>query len=66
VPKLRNQGKTFEQLEPNTYIPLDGPERGLPHHYFTPEELREVFGGYDIVDIHLDAGDHFCLFAFKG
>ena len=66
VPKLRNQGETFEQLEPNTYIPLDGPERGLPHHYFTPEELREAFGGYDIEDIHLDVWDHYCLSAFKG
>ena len=65
VPQLRNQGETFEQLEPNTYIPLDGPERGLPHHYFTPEELREVFGGYDIEDIHLDAWDHYCMLAFK-
>ncbi len=66
VPQLRNQGETFEQLEPNTYIPLDGPERGLPHHYFTPDELREVFGGYDIIDVHLDAWDHYCLSAFKG
>lgn len=51
VPKLRNQGEAFEQVEPNTYIPLDGPERGLAHHYFTPEELREVFGDYDIEGI---------------
>jgi len=65
VPQLRNQGETFEQIEPNTYVPLDGPERGLPHHYFTPRELREVFGGYDIHDIHLDAWDHYCLWAFK-
>jgi len=65
VPELRNQGETFEQLEPNTYIPLDGPEKGLPHHYFTPEELREIFGGYDQIDIHLDVWDHYCLSAFK-
>ena len=45
VPKLRNQGERFEQLEPNTYVPLDGPERGVPHHYFTTEELGEVLGG---------------------
>jgi cyclopropane fatty-acyl-phospholipid synthase-like methyltransferase len=66
VPKLRNQAETFMQLEPNTYVPLDGPERGLPHHYFTPEELREVFAGYYIEDIHLDVWDHYCLIAFKG
>jgi hypothetical protein len=56
----------FEELEPNTYIPLDGPERGLPHHYFTPEELRVLFKGYDVMEIHLDTYDHYCLSAFKG
>jgi SAM-dependent methyltransferase len=63
VPKLRNQGETFEQLEPNTYIPLDGPEKGLPHHYFTPEGLGEVFGEYEILTIHLDQYDHYCMWA---
>jgi SAM-dependent methyltransferase len=66
VPRLRNQGVKFEELEPNTCIPLDGPERGLPHHYFTPEELRVLFKGYDVMDIHLDTYDHYCLSAFKG
>jgi SAM-dependent methyltransferase len=65
VPKLRNQGESFEQLEPNTFVPLDGPEEGLPHRYFAPEELQEVFEGYDIVDIHVDAWDHYCLSAFR-
>ena len=65
VPKLRNQGQAFQQLEPNTFVPLDGPEKGLPHHYFTPEELQEVFKDYDIIDIHLDDWQHYCLSAFK-
>ena len=65
VPRLRNQAEKFEQVEPNTFIPLDGPERGLPHHYFTPGELREVFGGFDVADIHLDAAQHYCLWADK-
>jgi hypothetical protein len=65
VPKLRNQGTAFEQVEPGTFVPLDGPERGLPHHYFTSEELQEVCRDYDIVDIHLDEWEHYCLSAFK-
>jgi SAM-dependent methyltransferase len=64
VPKLRNQGVRFEQVEPNTFIPLDGPERGLPHHYFTPAELRAVFGDFDIIGVHLDTVHHHCLSAF--
>ncbi len=66
VPSTRNQGTIFEQIEPNTFIPLDGPEKGVPHHYFTPQELREVFDGFEIIDIHLDMSDHYCMFAHKG
>jgi SAM-dependent methyltransferase len=65
VPRLRDQGQEFEQVEPNTFVPLDGPEKGLPHHYFTPEELREFFGNFSVSDIHLDAVNHYCLSAFK-
>jgi SAM-dependent methyltransferase len=65
VPSRRNQGERFAQVEPYTFIPLDGPERGLPHHYFTPEDLRVVFGGFVVVGVHLDAVHHYCLSAFK-
>jgi SAM-dependent methyltransferase len=65
VPKLKNQGKEFEEIEPNTFIPKDGREKGLPHHYFTPEELRGFFENFHITDIHLDRINHYCLSAFK-
>lgn len=65
VPKLKNQGKNFKQIEPNTYIPLDGLEKGLPHHYFTSEELRDYFSNFNIIDIHIDKRSHYCLSAFK-
>lgn len=65
VPKLKNQGENFKQIEPNTYIPLDGHEKGLPHHYFTPEGLKDFFSNFNIVDIHIDKGNHYCLSAFK-
>jgi SAM-dependent methyltransferase len=65
VPSLQNQAETFEEIEPGTFVPLDGPEKGLPHHYFTPEELRFLFSDFNISNIHLDAGEHYCLSAFK-
>lgn len=65
VPKLKNQGENFQEIEPNTFIPLDGQEKGLPHHYFTPEELRDFFSDFHIQDIHIDAGNHYCLTGFK-
>ncbi len=65
VPRLQNQAETFQEIEPGTFVPMDGPEKGLPHHYFTPEELREIFFEYSITDIHVDSSEHYCLSAFK-
>jgi tellurite methyltransferase len=65
VPALQNQASAFEEIEPGTFIPLDGPEKGLPHHYFSVAELRELFGGFDVEDIHVDAVSHLCLSGVK-
>jgi SAM-dependent methyltransferase len=65
VPKQQDQGKRFQQIEPNTFVPLDGDEKGLPHHYFTPQELHECFAHFEITDIHLDPIDHYCLSAYR-
>lgn len=61
VPRLQNQGTRFEQLEPGTFVPLDGREAGLPHHYFTPAELRGLFANFTEIDLHVDQVDHYCL-----
>ena len=65
VPKLVNQARNYRQIEPNTLMPVDGMEKGLPHHYFTPDEMREVFAEFNVTDIHLDDTNHYCLWAFK-
>ena len=65
VPKLKHRDQAYKQIEVNTFVPLDGPEKGLPHHYSSPEELREFFDNFDIAGIHLDAVKHYCLSAFK-
>jgi tellurite methyltransferase len=65
VPALRNQASLFEEIEPGTLVPLDGPEKGLPHHYFQVDELRALFGGFDIEDLHVDGVGHICLSGIK-
>jgi SAM-dependent methyltransferase len=65
VATLKNQAKTWEQIEPDTFIPLDGREKGLIHHFFTAEELKEVFNGFDIADLHLDDARRYCMTAIK-
>jgi SAM-dependent methyltransferase len=65
VPAVINQDITYQQIEPNTLIPQEGLEKGLPHHYFIPEELRAVFREFEITDIHVDSVEHYCMSAFK-
>jgi cyclopropane fatty-acyl-phospholipid synthase-like methyltransferase len=65
VPATQNQASTFNEIEPGTLVPLDGPEQGLPHHYFTAGELRNLFEQFDLEDAHVDSHQHFCLSGFK-
>lgn len=38
-----------EEIEHHTFVPRQGPEMGLPHHLFTPEEFAAAFPGFEIV-----------------
>lgn len=62
--KLREGGEEFEEVEPGTNIPLEGPEEGVPHHNFQREEVHEIFSDFEIEE--LDKGDdHYNLLARK-
>lgn len=39
------------QIEDHTYLPLEGPEAGLPHHIFSEDRLRQAFRRFDIQEI---------------
>jgi SAM-dependent methyltransferase len=51
------------EIEEGTYVPQRGPESGIPHHYFTLEEIPLVFHAFDVLDIFLDDKDHRCILA---
>jgi len=42
---------TGEEIEPNTRINIDAIDGDMPHHYFTDEEMRQVFGAFDILGL---------------
>ena len=48
----------FEEIEPDTFVPLTGPEKGLPHHIFSVAELRAEFHDFHIKDISVVADGH--------
>lgn len=65
VPKGKNPSTLYQEIEPNTYLPLNGSEEGLLHHFFTPAELKAVLQGFHVLDIHLDTNNHYCLLGTK-
>jgi hypothetical protein len=44
------------EIEPGTFVPLSGPEAGLPHHIFSEEELRSEFQDFYPLETSLRAG----------
>ena len=55
----------LQQVEDGTFIPQSGPESGIPHHYFTEDELHEVFRNFKILEMYLDDANHRCVLATK-
>jgi len=53
------------EVEPRTFVPLEGFEKGLPHHLFSGEELRTVFQDFGILDLHVHKDRHYSLIAEK-
>jgi SAM-dependent methyltransferase len=51
-----DQGIGHEQIEKGTYIPLSGSEKGLPHHIFNEDELRDEFQDFQLEELSSRAG----------
>ena len=47
----KHENEAYEEVEPGTYVPLNGTEKGLPHHIFIEDELRSEFGVFQIREI---------------
>lgn len=56
-------GWELVEIETGTYIPNKGWESGIPHHYFTMDEIPVEFGAFDINEIFLDETGHRCVIA---
>jgi len=66
VPAVKNEPSTRQtEIEPGTFVPLDGEEEGLIHHYFKKSELLLLLGNFKIIDFHIDRSNHFSILARK-
>jgi len=48
----------LKKVENNTYVPQAGPEKGLPHHFFTLDEINQVFNNFNLLKIYMDKTNH--------
>jgi len=48
---LTGISESGEWVEDGTFVPAEGDERGVPHHFFTPAEIRTAAGGFRAVEI---------------
>lgn len=55
VAARKDDGIAFDEIEPGTFIPLQGEEQGLPHHIFGPDELRAELTAFTLLEIGLKA-----------
>jgi len=53
----------FAKTGPQTYVPLKGHEKGIPHHFFTKRELKELLSGFEFIRLQKDASSD-RLYAF--
>ncbi|MBN1137061.1 MAG: methyltransferase domain-containing protein [Anaerolineae bacterium] len=65
VPVEPEPDEEHEEIEPKTFVPLNGPERGLPHHIFTPDELCALFDLFRVVEVSILGGVVISLAAIR-
>lgn len=61
VTSFRRWATAFNVVAPRTFVPLDGPEAGVPHYVYTRRQLRKDFARFAIIDLHADTRGHLCL-----
>jgi SAM-dependent methyltransferase len=48
---IREDSQELIEIEPNTFVPATGTERGLPHHIFSPDEFRNIFPRFQVLNL---------------
>ena len=66
LPKKEWKKGKFAKLDRHLYAPTEGTEKGIVHYFFAADELKDVFTGFDIIEIKEDQkGEHYCVLVQK-
>jgi len=62
IERFKKQKTAYKVIEPRTYVPIEGGEKGLIHYLFNKKLLRKEFKNFKIYDIWVDSlKRHYCL-----
>lgn len=59
--KTQRGAKKYRKIVPRTFTPLDGEEKGLPHFYFNKKLIKKEFSNFNLKNIWIDSGLHYCF-----
>jgi cyclopropane fatty-acyl-phospholipid synthase-like methyltransferase len=57
--------KDHKKIGKGTFIPLLGPEKGLPHSFYTEEEVKQMFSKFKDIKLNLDNEGNWTVQASK-
>lgn len=63
--EIWNETSDLKEIEKGTFIPQKGKEKGLPHHFFTIEEIQDVFSSFNLLEIYNDRKNHRAILGIK-
>lgn len=63
--KIWNTFKNHREISPGTFMPTSGPEKGLPHSFYTKEEVRKLFSKFKRLKIKMDDENRWIIQAQK-
>jgi SAM-dependent methyltransferase len=55
----------YQEIEEHTFAPTDGFEQGIPHHFYTEEELSSELSGFEVLEVKVDERGKFYALARK-
>lgn len=64
-PVAKEDDWDFKKIEEGTFIPQGGPESGIPHHFFTTNEIPRIFRQFELLEIYIDNTRHRCILGRK-
>ncbi|MFX1279324.1 MAG: class I SAM-dependent methyltransferase [Promethearchaeota archaeon] len=61
----KNGNWDLKRVEKNTYLPQKGKEKGLLHHYFSSNEIEDIFKNFEVIESYIDNTNHRALLGIK-